>query len=168
MKRILMVLQLAALCLTAAGQMRGPDYGSLFSAPARYGYTYQEEMVQGGSEARLLTRIYLPEGEGPWPVVVTRTPYVYGGRGDNNALGREYAKRGIGYIQQDCRGKGGSEGFCRADRWRASVRGSWARWRLLSWRWRRCARFFRSRMRSGIGATVFCARSATSILAAIP
>jgi hypothetical protein len=24
-------------------------------------------------------------------VVVTRTPYVYGGRGDNNALGREYA-----------------------------------------------------------------------------
>lgn len=111
MKRILMVLQLAAICLTAAGQMRGPDYSTLFSAPARYGYTYQEEMVPGGSEARLLTRIYLPEGEGPWPVVVTRTPYVFGGRGDNNALGREYAKRGIGYIQQDCRGKGGSEGF---------------------------------------------------------
>ncbi|MBR6416460.1 MAG: CocE/NonD family hydrolase [Bacteroidales bacterium] len=95
----------------AAGSFRAPDYGSLFSVPAQYGYTYHEEMVQGGSQAKLLTRIYLPEGEGPWPVVVTRTPYVYGGTGDNNALGREYAKRGIGYIQQDCRGKGGSEGF---------------------------------------------------------
>ena len=74
-------------------------------------YTYFEEMVEGGDGFKLLTRIYLPEGEGPWPVVVTRTPYVYFGRGDNNAIGREYARRGIGYIQQDCRGKGGSEGF---------------------------------------------------------
>ena len=95
----------------AGGAFRAPDYGSLFSVPARYGYTDREEMVQGGSDARLMTRIYLPEGDGPWPVVVTRTPYVYGGSGDTNALGREYAKRGIGYIQQDCRGKGGSEGF---------------------------------------------------------
>ena len=63
-------------------------------------YTYFEEMVEGGDGFKLLTRIYLPEGEGPWPVVVTRTPYVYFGRGDNNAIGREYARRGIGYIQQ--------------------------------------------------------------------
>ena len=123
MKRLLFVVIMAMTGIMAAGQsvgpaarpaggaFRAPDYGSLFSVPARYGYTYREEMVKGGSEARLMTRIYLPEGEGPWPVVVTRTPYVYGGSGDTNALGREYAKRGIGYIQQDCRGKGGSEGF---------------------------------------------------------
>ena len=82
-------------------------------APVIGDYTYHEEMVRGGDTVRLLTRIYLPEGPGPHPVVVTRTPYVYGGRGDNNALAREYARRGIGYIQQDCRGKGGSGGFYR-------------------------------------------------------
>lgn len=87
------------------------DYNSLFGVEAKYGYKYFEEMVLGGDTFKLMTRIYLPEGEGPWPVVVTRTPYVYGGSGDNNVTGREYAKRGIGYIQQDCRGKGGSEGF---------------------------------------------------------
>ena len=106
MKRILLAFAVVLAGMAAAGQNPSP-----FSVPAQYGYTYHEEMVQGGSEARLMTRIYLPEGEGPWPVVVTRTPYVYGGLGDNNALGREYARRGIGYIQQDCRGKGGSEGF---------------------------------------------------------
>lgn len=90
---------------------KAPDYSQLFSVPETGGYTYREEMVEGGGGVRLLTRIYLPEGEGPWPVVVTRTPYVYMGRGDTNAIGREYAKRGLGYIQQDCRGKGGSEGF---------------------------------------------------------
>ena len=105
--------------LAARGQGRTVDYGALLEAPVIGGYTYREEMVPGGYYAsgedtgRLLTRIYLPEGEGPHPVVVTRTPYVYGGRGDNNALAREYARRGIGYIQQDCRGKGGSEGFYR-------------------------------------------------------
>ena len=105
--------------LAAWGQGRTVDYGALLEAPVVGGYTYREEMVPGGYYAagedtvKLLTRIYLPEGEGPHPVVVTRTPYVYGGRGDNNALAREYARRGIGYIQQDCRGKGGSEGFYR-------------------------------------------------------
>lgn len=87
------------------------DYNSIFGVEAKYNYRYFEEMVGGGDTFRLMTRVYLPEGEGPWPVVVTRTPYVYGGSGDNNTTGREYAKRGIGYIQQDCRGKGLSEGF---------------------------------------------------------
>lgn len=88
-----------------------PDFSKLLESPVVGDYTYHEEMVEGGDHFKLLTRIYLPEGEGPFPVVVTRTPYVFGGRGDSNPLGREYAKRGIGYIQQDCRGKGGSEGF---------------------------------------------------------
>ena len=111
------LLLLACAVLTAgsasAQQGRGTDYSSLLNAPVVGEYTYFEEMIPGGDTVRLLTRIYLPEGEGPHPVVVTRTPYVYGGRGDNNALAREYARRGIGYIQQDCRGKGGSGGFYR-------------------------------------------------------
>jgi putative CocE/NonD family hydrolase len=76
------------------------------------GYTYIETMVQGGAGNSLVTRIYLPQGEGPWPVVITRTPYFMEGQtsGDNLKQGQEYAMRGLGFIQQYCRGKGGSEG----------------------------------------------------------
>jgi putative CocE/NonD family hydrolase len=77
--------------------------------PAIYDYTYEEVMVYGGDGFKLMTCIYKPVGEGPWPVVILRTPYVYG-RGDNNANARFYARRGIAYIVQHCRGKGGSEG----------------------------------------------------------
>jgi len=87
------------------------DYNQIFGIEANYDYNYFEEMVDGGGGFKLFTRIYLPKGEGAWPVIVTRNPYVFGQSGDNNIIGREYAKRGIGYIQQDCRGKGGSEGF---------------------------------------------------------
>ena len=79
------------------------------SIPAVYDYTYEEQMVEGGDGYKLMTCIYKPVGEGPWPVVILRTPYVYG-RGDNNANARFYARRGIVYIVQHCRGKGGSEG----------------------------------------------------------
>ena len=105
---LFVALGIGALC---SAQPNASRYDKMFSVPASKEYTYMEEMVEGGSGIKLLTRIYIPQGEGPHPFVVTRTPYVYGGRGDNNALAREYAKRGIGYIQQDCRGKGGSEGF---------------------------------------------------------
>ena len=110
---VLLASAVLASCSASAQTGRAPDRTSIDDAPVIGDYTYHEEMVPGGDTVRLLTRIYLPEGEGPHPVVVTRTPYVYGGRGDNNNLAREYARRGIGYIQQDCRGKGGSEGFYR-------------------------------------------------------
>jgi len=79
------------------------------SIPATYDYTYEELMVEGGDGYKLMTCIYKPVGEGPWPVVIIRTPYVFG-RGDNNANARFYARHGIVYILQHCRGKGGSEG----------------------------------------------------------
>lgn len=91
-----------------------PDYYGFFDSDAPVvseGYEYFEEMIPSGEAGiKLLTRVYLPKGEGPFPVVVTRTPYVFM-KDDYIALGREYARHGIGYIQQDCRGKGGSEGF---------------------------------------------------------
>lgn len=91
-----------------------PDYQGVLDVVAPTtsdDYEYFEEMIPSGQKGtRLLTRVYLPKGEGPHPVVVTRTPYVFM-KDDYISLGREYARHGIGYIQQDCRGKGGSEGF---------------------------------------------------------
>ena len=112
MKTIRFIAAVAALLAASAAPSAAQDGASGVPAPELSGqYVYFEEMVPSGEDGiRLLTRIYLPEGDGPFPVVVTRTPYVWG-TGDYIEAGREYARRGIGYIQQDCRGKGGSEGF---------------------------------------------------------
>lgn len=68
-------------------------------------------MVKGGEELNLVTEIYLPKGKRPCPVIITRTPYVHKKeRKDDNEQARNYARRGIGFIQQSCRGTGGSEG----------------------------------------------------------
>ncbi len=59
--------------------------------------------------AHLATSIYLPEGEGPWPVILTRTPYgkdtMYG-----PATHKAYLKAGYIRVVQDVRGKFKSEG----------------------------------------------------------
>ena len=57
----------------------------------------------------LRTIVYKPEGEGPWPTAFTRGPYdAYEPLW--RAFGEEYAKRGMAFVAQFCRGKGGSEG----------------------------------------------------------
>src|SRR5829696_1865899 len=58
-------------------------------------------------EVRLSADVYLPEGEGPWPVLLARTPY------DNNLLmesGLYWAQNGYVYVSQDVRGRYDSEG----------------------------------------------------------
>lgn len=57
---------------------------------------------------KLSADIYFPEGNGPFPVVLVRTPY------DNSPLaakGLTFAKRGYVYVAQDCRGRFDSEGI---------------------------------------------------------
>ncbi|OFT63638.1 CocE/NonD family hydrolase [Corynebacterium sp. HMSC05E07] len=70
---------------------------------------------------RLATDVYLPEGPGPWPVVLERTPY---GKhlqsrseidGSGKEIGREkmaaaFVAEGMAVVYQDCRGRYGSEG----------------------------------------------------------
>ena len=51
--------------------------------------------------------VYLPIGDGPWPVLLTRTPY------DNTRLveiGVWWAERGYAYVANDVRGRYDSEG----------------------------------------------------------
>lgn len=55
----------------------------------------------------LATDIYLPAGEGPFPVVLCRTPY---GRGREQGTATRALAEGCVLIAQDVRGDGGSEG----------------------------------------------------------
>lgn len=67
-------------------------------------------MVPMRDGINLATNIYLPDGAGPWPVVLTRTPYNKDGA-DRSAA--DYNARGYALISQDVRGRYASEGIDR-------------------------------------------------------
>jgi len=82
----------------------------------------QTLMIPMRDEIRLATDVFLPKGEGPWPVVMVRPPY-----GRHITSHREVSRRdpipknraevaaafhaeGFAVVYQDCRGRYGSEG----------------------------------------------------------
>jgi predicted acyl esterase len=97
--RILGSLVLVALVSFAAAiQAQQP-------APARSNKL--DQMVAMRDGVKLATTIFLPEGNGPWPVVLVRTPY---GK-STQAIGYEkWTGRGFALAVQDCRGTFQSEG----------------------------------------------------------
>jgi len=72
-----------------------------------YAQSRETVMVPMRDGVNLATNIYLPAGEGPWPVVLTRTPYDKDGL-DNRA--DNYHERGYALVSQDVRGRNDSEG----------------------------------------------------------
>lgn len=62
---------------------------------------------------RLSADVYLPRSGGPFPTVVTRTPYE-SGRDVFVELGVYWAERGYAFVVQDCRGRFESEGVFHA------------------------------------------------------
>src|SRR5262245_1694695 len=67
----------------------------------------REEMVQMRDGVKLSTIIYLPEGAGPWPVVLIRTPY---GKLTQTRSNADWTKNGFAFVVQDVRGTFKSEG----------------------------------------------------------
>lgn len=63
-------------------------------------------MVSMRDGVRLATDCYLPEGDGPFPVVLARS--VYGRKGNDWA--RPWVEAGVAFVIQDTRGRGDSEG----------------------------------------------------------
>ena len=61
--------------------------------------------VPAGDGVKLATDVYLPTGKGPWPVILSRTPY---NRSRSN--GRYIASGGYAYVVQDMRGRFDSQG----------------------------------------------------------
>lgn len=56
---------------------------------------------------RLATDVYLPDGTGPWPAILVRTPY---NKATLANVGTEGMQRGYAMVIQDCRGRFASEG----------------------------------------------------------
>ncbi|NIA13594.1 MAG: CocE/NonD family hydrolase [Nitrospiraceae bacterium] len=64
-------------------------------------------MVPTRDGTELATDYFLPEGDGPFPVVVARSVY---GRGAGPMLAKGLEKQGLAFVVQDTRGRGGSQG----------------------------------------------------------
>lgn len=83
----------------------------------------QTQMVMMRDGVRLATDIHMPEGTGPWPVILERTPYDRQGVSGSEValdrpepltraeLARIMARRGYVVVIQDVRGRYGSEGI---------------------------------------------------------
>jgi len=75
------------------------------SIPARHGRLVQNVRIPMRDGVHLLATVALPEGQGPFPVVLVRTAYNRAG-----ISGAEFTKCGLAFVVQDCRGRYGSEG----------------------------------------------------------
>ena len=61
----------------------------------------------------LAADVYLPDGPGPFPVVLSRTPYGKAGPPEMNdfpGFAKRFSERGYAFVVQDCRGRFESEG----------------------------------------------------------
>jgi uncharacterized protein len=94
---LLMLLPVLLFCggLAFSGQGSRPPVKSL------------DAMLAMRDGVKLATTVYLPDGEGPWPAIVTRTPYNKAGYGQRAA---RYTAAGYAFVAQDCRGRFKSEG----------------------------------------------------------
>jgi len=118
-KRVVPLLVLTALSLLvcpgpsaehAADGANRPARHSVAAAPVTppESKATLEEMVAMRDGTKLYTAIYLPQGNGPWPVVLTRTPYSAERMGPPSAA--IWTRHDYAYVVQDCRGRFKSEG----------------------------------------------------------
>jgi hypothetical protein len=66
-----------------------------------------DQMVPMRDGVKLATTIFLPDGNGPWPAVLIRTPY---GKNTQATSSASWTARGYALVVQDCRGRFKSEG----------------------------------------------------------
>jgi predicted acyl esterase len=78
-------------------------------AEAPPAFVRETAMVAMRDGVRLATEIWRPNGTGPWPVALVRTPY-----GRTSRPGERFTREGIALVVQDARGRFASEGVARA------------------------------------------------------
>ena len=102
---------LAAACLAAAPFASFAQPLAAAQAPAAAAPKMMEVFTAMRDGTRLAANVFLPEGAGPWPVVLTRTPYLKDGRMFAPAGAKKWTDAGYAFVVQDVRGKGHSTGF---------------------------------------------------------
>lgn len=80
---------------------------SWLSMAADAPFTHKEYMTEMRDGVKLAMSVYTPEGEGPWSVVLMRTPY---NKANAERRARRYLNAGYIFAIQDCRGRYLSEG----------------------------------------------------------
>lgn len=70
---------------------------------------YRREWVSMRDGVKLVTDVYLPEGEGPWPVILIRNPYNFIG-GGFGPVAKLFSYYGYVGVHQVARGRADSEG----------------------------------------------------------
>lgn len=110
-RKLTTIVTLFALSMTAHAQW-APVPDSLIAGKAKYEVHYVDTLIDYGTEVKMRTQMCLPVTDEPVPVVVMRIPYLP----ENFNITmlpqtKQYAERGMGYIIQNCRGTGGSEGI---------------------------------------------------------
>lgn len=121
----------SALALSlAAGAASGADRAAsrpAATAAAKWpglppGAVEQIAVMRDGT--KLAANVFKPAGAGPWPVIISRTPYLKDGRIDREhdpdgskmregfvKQAKRYTDAGFVFVLQDVRGKGRSQGF---------------------------------------------------------
>ena len=95
----------AILCLVGTSAASGQEE----LPPELASLTRLEERIRLRDGVHLVTDVYLPPGDGPFPTLYTPTPY--NARQDpNSTLERMMAARGYAFVHQNVRGRFGSEG----------------------------------------------------------
>ena len=79
---------------------------ALLPAGAAIGQAKSTHMVAMSDGVKLATDVYVPEGKGPFPVILTRTPY----NKSNQRWGAAVATSGYAVVAQDMRGRFASGG----------------------------------------------------------
>lgn len=87
--------------------------------------TLWNQRLRGSDGVEIALDVLLPPGPGPFPIVVTRTPY---GRAAVTGRGTPLIERGYGMVLVDVRGRGDSDGI-----WRPFVKDTDDAHRVIEW-----------------------------------
>ncbi len=89
----------------------GVSFASLLAqqAPQEAPYTFQNNvMIPMHDGVQLAANVYLPREQGPFPVILIRSPY--GKMDEKFGEAKRYCAAGYAMVVQDCRGRGDSQG----------------------------------------------------------
>ena len=91
---------------TAIRAVKGVPGGDI--SPVAYDFTVKYNVLTPMRDGvRLAMDLLIPDGDGPFPVILERTPYDK--NNSRNAGTEDYARRGYVVALQDCRGRFNSD-----------------------------------------------------------